>query len=152
MNVLEGFNILNIQCRYLRGSTVRGCVYTLRSAFSGVKNITGNITKSNFKGNIVRVVGVNCYNEVLAYDWESDGSIGALPIRKGINFTSNNICIGTLHNVPMHIANNGYKSLLDPSLTIPLIYGILLVVVVGILAVIIIIMVFIAYIRQHGKH
>ena len=69
---VEGTNYYVIQCSYVEGSDARGCVYSI---MGGV----GAIARSNSEGVTVELADVICYNEVLVYDWENDGSIGTLP-------------------------------------------------------------------------
>ena len=69
----------SIMCTYLSGSDARGCVYTL---VSGVDNIAGSIERGQSVE--VTVTDVQPYIDLLAHDWESDNSIGNVPVR-GIN-------------------------------------------------------------------
>ena len=75
----------SIQCSYLRGSDVSGCVYVLVSREEGVKNVTGFIERDN-NGVTLEVANIDCYSEVLAYDSTTIDDI--LPVRTRINTSS----------------------------------------------------------------
>ena len=68
----------SIQCSYVEGSDALGCAYTFSA--DGVESVTGNISRNIIEGVIVELPDVSCFNEVLVYDWESDGTIGTLPV------------------------------------------------------------------------
>ena len=76
----------SIQCSYLNGSNVSGCVYVLVSGEDGVENVTGFI-ESDSNGVTLEVVYIGCYSEVLAYDntTTSTTTIEILPVRTCIN-------------------------------------------------------------------
>ena len=57
----------SIQCSYLSGSDVSGCVYVLVSREEGVENMTGFIERDS-SGVILEVANIGCYSEVLAYN------------------------------------------------------------------------------------
>ena len=59
-------NTYSIQCRYLSGSDVSGCVYILVSREEGVENVTGFIERDS--NGVTLEVAIGCYSEVLAYD------------------------------------------------------------------------------------
>ena len=63
-----------IQCSYLSGSDVSGCVYVLVSGEEGVENVTGFIERDS-NGVTLEVANIGCYREVLAYD-----NIESLPV------------------------------------------------------------------------
>ena len=79
----------SIQCIYLSGSDVSGCVYVLVSGVEGVENVTGFIERDS-NGVTLEVANIGCYSEVLAYD----NSTGSLPVRTNISLTdiSNEAC------------------------------------------------------------
>ena len=56
-----------IQCSYLSGSDVSGCVYVLVSGEEGVENVTGFIERDS-NGVTLEVANIGCYSEVLAYE------------------------------------------------------------------------------------
>ena len=57
----------SIQCSYLSGSDVSGCVYVLVSREEGVENVTGFIERDS-NGVTLEVANIGCYSEVLAYE------------------------------------------------------------------------------------
>ena len=76
-------NIYFIQCSYLSGSDVSGCIYVLVSGEEGVENVTGFIERDS-NGVTLEMANIGCYSEVLAYD----DSIGSLPVRTNISSES----------------------------------------------------------------
>ena len=68
------------------GSDVPGCVYVI-SSDDVMENVTGAIARNNSEGVTVDLAKVTCYNEVLAYDWESDNTTGTLPVKADIDST-----------------------------------------------------------------
>ena len=63
----------------MAGSTAQGCVVVL------VGELQGNITVNFMRGiEIAKVINAvyptSCYNRVVAYDIESDGSVGSLAV------------------------------------------------------------------------
>ena len=72
---------INITCTYLRGSDARGCVYTLVS-MSGEDIKTGNIARGDTEEVAVEQPP---YRELIVYDWENDGTIGSVPIRRDVS-------------------------------------------------------------------
>ena len=77
----------SIQCGYLNGSDVSGCVYVLVSGEEGVENVTGFIERDS-NGVTLDVANIGSYSEVLAYD----DSIESLPV---ITSISNETCPAT---------------------------------------------------------
>ena len=75
--------IYSIQCSYIKGSNAQGCIYVLVGMVMG--NITGTIRRTSSEGNLVTISNIGYYKEVLVYDWESDNTIGILPIRGNIS-------------------------------------------------------------------
>ena len=73
-------NIYFIQCSYLSGSDVSGCVYVLLSGEEGVENVTGFIERDT-NGVTLEVANIGCYSEVLAYY----NSTGSLPVSTNIS-------------------------------------------------------------------
>ena len=78
---VEGTNNYSIKCSYVEGSDARGCVVSIMV----LRNVT-TTARSNSEGVTVELVNVTHYNEVVVYDWESDGTFGTLAVR--INSTS----------------------------------------------------------------
>ena len=83
----------SIQCSYLSGSDVSGCVYVLVSREEGVENVTGFIERDS-NGVTLEVVNIGCYSEVLAYDNTTINEI--LPVRTSI-ITSDTCLIATYY-------------------------------------------------------
>ena len=82
-------NIYFIQCSYLSGSDVSGCVYVLVSGEEGVENVTGFIERDS-NGVTLEVANIGCYSEVLAYD----NSTGSIPVKTNIPLTETCSSIG----------------------------------------------------------
>ena len=82
----------SIQCNYLNGSDVSGCVYVLVSGEEGVENVTGFIERDS-NGVTIEVANIGCHSEVLAYD----DSTGSLPVRTNISKETCPI-VGEQHN------------------------------------------------------
>ena len=66
------------------GSEAQGCIYSITG--DDIRE-NGSIPRNNSQGVIIQLAGVSCFSEVLAYDWESDGTIGLLPIGVDRNST-----------------------------------------------------------------
>ena len=77
-------NTYSISCVFLSCSEARGCVYTLVGVVDRVGDVTGTIEMGDSEE--VRVE-LRPSSQVLAYDWERDGSFGTLPVRKIISDT-----------------------------------------------------------------
>ena len=72
----------SIQCTFLRGSDVSGCVYVLvpkSEVQEMLETITGFIDRSTASVSIM-VANIGCYSEVLAYA----NTTGVLPVRAKI--------------------------------------------------------------------
>ena len=90
----------SIQCSYLSGSNVSGCVYILVSREEGVENVTGFIER-DVNGVTLEVANIGCYSEVLAYD-NATTTIEILRVRTSIN--TNDTCpITTGKQLPLKI-------------------------------------------------
>ena len=85
--IVEGTRNL-IQCRYVNGSNAHGCAYTILADGVGIEN--GTILRSNAEGMIVELADDLNFIEMVAYDWESDGTTGTLPVQ--VNSSSTTIC------------------------------------------------------------
>ena len=57
----------SIQCSYLSGSDVSGCVYVLVSREEGMESEAGFIERDS-NGVILEVANIGIYSELLAYD------------------------------------------------------------------------------------
>ena len=91
----------SIQCSYLSGSDVSGCVYVLVSREEGVENVTGFIERGS-NGVTLEVANIGSYSEVLAHDNTTISEI--LPIRTSIN--TSDMCLITTGNTIMFIASS----------------------------------------------
>ena len=88
-------DIYSIQCSYLSGSDVNGCVYVLVSREEGVENVTGFI-ENDSNGVTLEVANIGCYGEVIAYDNATINEI--LPVRTSI---TDEACIITTSGIIM---------------------------------------------------
>ena len=87
-------DIYSIQCSYLSGSDISGCVYILVSREEGVENVTDFIERDF---NVyIEVANIGCYSEVLAYDNTTIGEI--LPVRTSITEEACLITTGSTYN------------------------------------------------------
>ena len=85
---LVGNNIYFIRCSFISGSNAQGCFFVLKSLRENVENITGNVLRTDPRGVQLTITNKNFpqfFNEVLAYDFENDNTIGTVPITKSIN-------------------------------------------------------------------
>ena len=89
----------SIQCSYLNGSDVSGCVYVLVSRVEGVESVTGFVERDS-NGGTLEVANIGCYSEVLAYDNASTTIVH--PVRTSIN-TSETCPITTGKQLPLKI-------------------------------------------------
>ena len=80
-------NTYSIGCVFLRGSEARGCIYTLVGAaeIDRMGGVGGTIEIGDCKE--VRVK-LRPSSQVLAYDWERNGSFGTLPVTRSIEACS----------------------------------------------------------------
>ena len=92
-----------ISCIYISGSTISGCNYTLVHR-EGVANISGQIQRTNSRGEHVKVNETTDYMEIVAYDTPNRENLSniAIPIVKSLRGLSN--CPTT------EIRNNGGTS------------------------------------------
>lgn len=73
-----------IQCGFVMGSDVRGCVYFI-GGDDVMENVTGTIARSSTDGVNVELVDVNSFSEIFASDWEVDNSTGSLSVKGKIH-------------------------------------------------------------------
>ena len=92
-------DIYFIQCSYLSGSDVNGCVYVLVGREEGVENVTGFIERDS-NGVTLEVANIGCYGEVIAYDNATINEI--LPVRTSI---TDEACIITTSGIIMFTVN-----------------------------------------------
>ena len=79
-SAIERDNVFLVHCNFINGSNAEGCLVVLVGEFD---NITTNITqryKSFITLNATSPLDLSCYYDVFAYDIESDGSVGSLPV------------------------------------------------------------------------
>ena len=86
-----------VRCDFILGTEDQGCMVIL---VGQVDNITVNLIRNNryTTGIINLILPASCYYEILGYDIESDGSIGALavPGRINLNATSDSCSLNTI--------------------------------------------------------
>ena len=73
-------NDIQIQCNFITGSDAQGCMVVL---VGDAINTTVNVTRCDAHScSVVILISqpLSCYFEMFAYDIESDGSVGTLPI------------------------------------------------------------------------
>ena len=75
----------SIMCSYIIDSDARGCVFILVGGVEGVANITGIINRTSSEGVLIEVSNISYYREVLAFDLESDSTLGDLSISVGVS-------------------------------------------------------------------
>ena len=79
----DGTSSLLVVCRFMIGSSARGCVVVLKS--TTVKNVTRTIKRQNMSAPVAQEIvetdhPLSCFEEVLAYDLECSGLVGTLPV------------------------------------------------------------------------
>ena len=79
-------NIYFIQCSYLSGSDVSGCVYVLVSREEGVENVTGFIERDS-NGVTLEVANIDCYIKVLTYDVTTRNQYQLVPEDRASNIS-----------------------------------------------------------------
>lgn len=102
--IIKGVNTSIIQCQFIPGSTATGCMVVLTSE------------GQNTTYNLIRNKSINCsmlavtiehpsshYHGVEAFDIESDGSIGSLPVPGQLINNSKTLCIFTSSNRKFNI-------------------------------------------------
>jgi len=81
-----------VTCYFAEGSQALGC-YVLLSFFSG--NQSFNISRPNRKKEVAILFPVHCnLSEISVYDWEANGTIGALLISMETSFSASNESCG----------------------------------------------------------
>ena len=98
----------SIQCNYLSGSDISGCVYVLVSREEGVENVAGFIERDS-NGVPLEVANIGCYSEVLAYENTTIDDI--LPVRTSI-ITSDTCPITTGNIIYTEVIFIGYVYML----------------------------------------
>jgi hypothetical protein len=75
---LRDLSAFRVRCDFMTGSIAQGCVVVLVGERS---NITVNFTRgTEVEVDLSTVHPTSCYNRVVAYDIESDGSVGSLAV------------------------------------------------------------------------
>lgn len=101
-----------VQCEFMTNSSARGCMVVLISTHD---NETMKLIRSKDSNSSVQVVNIkhppSCYQEVVAYDVESDGSIGSLPVH-GTLMVTEMLC--TPRNVPGKLSVKKFTSVIKP--------------------------------------
>ncbi len=87
MNIINS-TAVQIQCLYLAGVVIPGCVYALVHVQNGKSNVTGEILRSNQDVKTVVVDSIGCYDELLVTVVES-GATSALSLPKRIKINNN---------------------------------------------------------------
>ena len=64
-----------VSCKFLPGSSARGCMVVL---VSEAENTTVNLTRTNYEKDVMVTYSPSCYNKIIAYDIEQDGTVGTL--------------------------------------------------------------------------
>ena len=80
---VETMNAFMVECEFITGSNARGCMVVLKGAYGDeTTRLMRDITMSNTDPRVIINVKhlPSCYQEVEAYDIESDGSTGSLPV------------------------------------------------------------------------
>ena len=77
----SGINASTLQCEFITGSDATGCMVVLTSENS--HKVQYNLTRNSTISEILSVAlehPPSCYTGVEAFDIESDGSVGTLPV------------------------------------------------------------------------
>ena len=78
----NGINASTLQCEFITGSDATGCMVVLTSEYYSLKT-QYNLTRSQSKISEITLRlehPPSCYTGVEAFDIESDGSVGTLPV------------------------------------------------------------------------
>ena len=89
---LRDVSAFRVRCDFMAGFTAQGCVVVLVGELQG--NITVNFMRGTEIDEVINTVHpTSCYNRVVAYDIESDGSVGSLAVPGRIlaDTTSNSV-------------------------------------------------------------
>lgn len=75
-----------IRCELLANTFARGCQYNLVSTAAGTLNVTEDIQRVPFRNKAMKTLALNTEyfsdHQLFAYDWESDGSTGNIPVSR----------------------------------------------------------------------
>lgn len=82
---VEVNNAIIVQCYFIPGSDAQGCMVIL---IGELGNITVNLTRENLCRSTTLTINqallLSCYHEIIAFDIESDKSIGILAVSGSI--------------------------------------------------------------------
>ena len=78
----ESMDSLFIQCTFIEGSSAKGCFVVFSSDKKSLNKtlIRSNMSSSYLQATVPMDHPLVCYKTVSAYDIESDGTVGTLPI------------------------------------------------------------------------
>ena len=101
----NGTNASTLQCQFITGSDATGCMVVLTSGNSqkAQYNLTRNQSKISEILNVSLEHPPSCYTGVQAFDIESDGSVGTLPVPGQLMIISHTQCtpplLGNNYNI-----------------------------------------------------
>ncbi len=81
---------INIKCVFISGYTAQGCMVML---LGEVDNTTVNLTRDQNARIFNSAYSVSCYNTVIAFDIELNGSIGVIPVPGDFAAAYKNECL-----------------------------------------------------------
>ena len=86
-------NVLIVQCDFILGSNAHGCMVILVGELG---NITVNLTRENLYTlttlTINKMLPLSCYHKIIAFDIESDKSVGTLAVSGSLVGSITDIC------------------------------------------------------------
>ena len=87
---LDELNAFTVQCEFISGSNAQGCLVVLMGRYD---NLTERLTRNNTKFNLVLVKhSQSCYRNVIAFDIESNGSVGLIAVPGYVNELTGSKC------------------------------------------------------------
>ena len=88
-------NVIVVQCDFVSGSDAQGCMVILVGELG---NITLNLTREGISTTLMinQALPLSCYRDIIAFDIESDKSVGTLAVSGAIvRSTTNGLCSST---------------------------------------------------------
>ena len=87
----DGRSLIRVQCDFITGSDAQGCMVMLVGDFNETLNLTRPDNASDISETYMFNLQytISCFETVLAYDIEKDGSIGSLAIYGAIHIVNN---------------------------------------------------------------
>ena len=88
-------NVIVVQCNFVPGSDAQGCMVILIGEFG---NITLNLTREGVCTTLMinQALPLSCYRDIIAFDIESDKSVGTLAVSGVIvRSITNDLCSST---------------------------------------------------------